>query len=80
MDSTSDQTAPLDRLRGVKESVFSPDLRSAIDRCLLLMSVERMIVLFDRISISSVVNSALGTNIFDVAFVNKRRVVCLVTG
>lgn len=79
-DGTFCQTAPLDRLKGVKGTVYSIDLKSATDRWPLLLLFELIQCLFDRSFASSVVNSTLGTNVFDVTFVRKRASVCFVTG
>ncbi|KAI9074372.1 hypothetical protein K1719_043666 [Acacia pycnantha] len=73
-------TAPLDRLRGVEGTVYSLDLKSATDRWPLLLLFELVQCLFDRSFASAVVNSTLGTNVFDIAFVKKGRNICFVTG
>jgi len=80
MDGTFNQTAPLDRLRGIDGTVYSLDLKSATDRWPLLLLFELVQCLFDRSFASSVVNSTLGTNVFDIAFVRKHRNICFVTG
>lgn len=80
MDGTFNQTAPLDRLRGIDGTVYSFDLKSATDRWPLLLLFELVQCLFDRSFASSVVNSTLGTNVFDIAFVRKHRHIRFVTG
>jgi len=60
--------------------IYSIDLKSATDRWPLLLLFELMQSLFDRSFASSVVNSTLGTNVFDVTFVKKHTNVCFVTG
>lgn len=79
-DGTFDQTAPLDRLAGVTGCVYSIDQKSATDRWPLLIMFELMQVLFDRSFASSVVNSTLGRNFFDVTFLKKKRSVAFVAG
>lgn len=79
-DGTFHQEAPLDRLRG-KSTLDSYDLTAATDRWPLGMLFKIMCFLFDRSFASSVVNSALAYNIFDVPFVNRQRSsVCFVAG
>lgn len=80
MDGTFDQVKPLDLLHGVKGCAYSVDLKSATDRWPLLVMFELAQALFDRSTASAVVNSALGTNVFDVAFTKKRAVVAFVPG
>ena len=80
MDGTFDQTRPLDRLAGVKGTVHSVDLKSATDRWPLHLMFELTQSLFDRSFASSAVNSALGTNIFQVAFVKSNQHVSFVAG
>jgi len=58
MDGTFNQVRPLDRLVG-KQKLYSFDLKSATD-----LSFQGYF-LFDRSFASSVVNSALATNLFD---------------
>lgn len=60
--------------------MYSLDLKSATDRWPLLLLFELMQSLFDRSFASSLVNSTLGTNVFDIAFVRKHRNICFVTG
>lgn len=84
MDGTFDQTSPLDRLVGNK-TAYSFDLKSATDTPLnkgpLVFMFEIMQLLFDRSFASSVVNSALATNIFEVPFVKRANsTVCFVSG
>ena len=73
MDRTSNQTAPLDKLKGVGGTVRSLESKSATDRWRLLLLFEFMQSLFDRkySFVSAEVHSALDTNVFDVAFVKK---------
>lgn len=80
MDGTFDQTSPLDRLVGNK-TAYSFDLKSATARWPLVFMFEIMQLLFDRSFASSVVNSALATNIFEVPFVKRANsTVCFVSG
>lgn len=67
MDGTFDQTRPLDRLKGEKVC-YSYDLKSATDRWPLKLMFESVTLLFDRSFASSVVNSCLATNIFQIPF------------
>lgn len=72
MDGTfNQQRRPLDYLKG-KEHCYSFDLKAATDGWPLLFLFEVMQSLFDRSFASSVVNSTLACNIFDVPFVKKR--------
>jgi hypothetical protein len=80
MDGTFDQVKPLDLLHGVKGCAYSVDLKAATDRWPLLVLFELAQALFDRSTASAVVNSTLGTNVFDVAFTKKRSVVAFVPG
>ena len=66
--TTFDQTKPLDSLVGSKVC-FSFDLKAATERWPLLFLFEVLQTLFDRSFASSVVNSTLACNIFDVPFV-----------
>lgn len=70
MDGTFNQTAPLIRLVPSK-TCFSYDLKSATDRWPLVFMFETMALLFDRSFASSVVNSTLLTNVFEVPFVKR---------
>lgn len=72
MDGTFHQTAPLDRLKG-SMSCHSVDLSSATDRFPLLMLFEVFQYFFGRSFSSSVVNSALACNRFDVPFCKRKR-------
>ncbi|KAG6467716.1 hypothetical protein ZIOFF_074354 (mitochondrion) [Zingiber officinale] len=65
MDGTFSQTRPLSLLSGEKHC-FSFDLKSATDRWPLLSMFYLMQVCFGRQFASAVVNSALGTNVFEV--------------
>ncbi|XP_061368164.1 uncharacterized mitochondrial protein AtMg01410 [Gastrolobium bilobum] len=65
-----DQTAPLIRLVPSK-TCFSYDLQSATDRWPLVFMFETLALLFDRSFASSVVNTTLGTNVFEVPFVKR---------
>lgn len=65
-----DQTAPLIRLVPSK-TCFSYDLKSATDRWPLVFMFETLALLFDRSFASSVVNTTLGTNLFEVPFVKR---------
>ena len=76
MDGTFSQTRPLSLLSGEKHC-FSFDLKSATDRWPLLSMFYLMQVCFGRQFASAVVNSALGTNVFEV---KRRSVVCFQTG
>jgi hypothetical protein len=71
MDGTFNQRRPLDLLSGSTEC-YSFDLKSATDRWPLLLMFETFQCLFDRGFASAVVNSTLGTNIFEIPFVKKR--------
>lgn len=73
------QTRPLSLLSGDKHC-FSFDLKSATDRWPLLSMFYLMQVCFGRQFASAVVNSALGTNVFEVSWVKRRSVVCFQTG
>lgn len=79
MDGTFSQTRPLSLLSGEKHC-FSFDLKSATDRWPLLSMFYLMQVCFGRQFASAVVNSALGTNVFEVSWVKRRSVVCFQTG
>ncbi|GAB2236455.1 hypothetical protein Droror1_Dr00028099 [Drosera rotundifolia] len=72
MDGTFNQSAPLDRLAGTSGTVYSIDLKAATDRWPLLLMFEIVQSLFDRSFASSAVNSALGLNIFEISFVNRK--------
>ena len=74
-DGTFDQLAPLVRLKGQKKT-FCYDLSAATDRWPLLLLFEVFQVLFDRSFASSVVNSALATNVFKIPFVHQS-LICL---
>lgn len=65
-----DQTAPLIRLVPSK-TCFSYDLKSATDRWPPVFMFETLALLFDRSFASSVVNTTLGTNLFEVPFVKR---------
>ncbi|KAK7326271.1 hypothetical protein VNO80_33088 [Phaseolus coccineus] len=65
-----DQTAPLIRLVPSK-TCLSYDLKSATDGWPLVFLFERLALLFDRSFASSVVNTTLGTNVFEVPFVKR---------
>lgn len=80
MDGTYDQLSPLDRLKGSTGVICSVDLKAATDRWPLLLLFELTQVLFGRSFASSAVNSALATNIFQVAFVKKRTLVSFIAG
>ncbi|KAL4371116.1 hypothetical protein AHAS_Ahas06G0133600 [Arachis hypogaea] len=80
MDGTYDQLSPLDRLKGSTGVICSVDLKAATDRWPLLLLFELTQVLFGRSLASSAVNSALATNIFQVAFVKKRTLVSFIAG
>ncbi|XLT13214.1 hypothetical protein HN51_058904 [Arachis hypogaea] len=80
MDGTYDQLSPLDRLEGSTGVICSVDLKAATDRWPLLLLFELTQVLFGRSFASSAVNSALATNIFQVAFVKKRTLVSFIAG
>lgn len=67
-DGTLNQTAPLYRLVG-SQTCYSFDLKSATDRWPLLVLFELVCSWFDRSFASSVVNSTLACNIFEVPFV-----------
>ncbi|KAL0292197.1 UNVERIFIED_CONTAM: putative mitochondrial protein [Sesamum radiatum] len=70
-DGTFNQTAPLRWLVGSQEC-FSYDLTTATDRWPLLVLFEVFQCLFDRSFASSMVNSALATNVFLVPFVKRK--------
>jgi hypothetical protein len=70
-DGTFDQTKPLDNLVG-SSVCYSFDLKSATDRWPLLLLFEIMQYCFDRSFASSVVNSALASNVFEVPFVKRK--------
>ena len=70
-DGTYDQTKPLDLLKGSRHC-YSFDLKSATDRWPLLLLFELFQYLFDRSFASSVVNSTLACNIFEVPFVRRK--------
>jgi hypothetical protein len=72
MDGTFEQTRPLNYLEG-SEVAYSYDLKSATDRWPLVFMFEVMCYLFDRSFASSVVNSTLACNIFEVPFVSLKR-------
>ncbi|OMP11007.1 RNA-dependent RNA polymerase, mitoviral [Corchorus olitorius] len=79
-DGTFNQTAPLPWLVGSQEC-FSYDLTTATDRWPLLVLFEVFHCLFDRSFASSMVNSALATNVFLVPFVKRKwSEVCFVAG
>lgn len=80
MDGTFNQSAPLDRLAGSPGVIYSVDLKSATDRWPLLVMFEFVQALFDRSFASSVVNTTLGTNLFDVTFTKSQRSVSFVAG
>ncbi|KAK6923544.1 RNA-dependent RNA polymerase, mitoviral [Dillenia turbinata] len=79
MDGTFNQVRPLEYIAGKKE-YYSFDLKSATDRWPLLYQFELVQSLFDRSFASSVVNSALGCNVFDVPFVKKPTRLSFVAG
>lgn len=70
-DGTFCQEKPLDNLVGQREC-YSFDLKSATDRWPLVFMFETMCALFDRGFASSVVNSTLGYNLFEVPFVKRK--------
>lgn len=70
-DGTFDQTKPLDNLVG-SSVCYSFDLKSATDRWPLLLLLYIMQYCFDRSFASSVVNSALASNVFEVPFVKRK--------
>lgn len=79
-DGTFHQVRPLDLLVG-EQVCYSFDLKSATDRWPLVFLFKVMCHLFDRSFASSVVNSALACNIFEVLFVKRRlSSVCFVAG
>lgn len=80
MDGTFDQHKPLDLLYGVDGTVYSIDLKSATDRWPLLLLFELIQALFDRSFASSVVNSTLGQNVFQISFVRQSQPICFVAG
>lgn len=80
MDGTFDQLKPLNLLHGASGPVYSIDLKAATDRWPLLVLFEVVQALFDRSTASAVVNATLATNVFDVAFTKKRKVVAFVAG
>uniref|UniRef100_A0A199U943 Reverse transcriptase domain-containing protein n=1 Tax=Manihot esculenta TaxID=3983 RepID=A0A199U943_MANES len=67
-------------IRNGDKHCFSFDLKSATDRWPLLSMFYLMQVCFGRQFASAVVNSALGTNVFEVSWVKRRSVVCFQTG
>lgn len=71
MDGTFRQDRPLDRLRG-EQHCYSFDLKSATDRWPLLLLFEVVQYCFGRAFASSVVNSALALNVFEVPWVRRR--------
>jgi hypothetical protein len=71
MDGTFNQMKPLDLLGG-KQCCYSFDLKSATDRWPLVFLFEMIAALFDRSFASSVVNSTLACNLFEVPFVKRR--------
>ncbi|KAI8011553.1 hypothetical protein LOK49_LG06G02028 [Camellia lanceoleosa] len=70
-DGTFNQTKPLDPLVG-KSTMFSFDLKSAMDRWPLVILFEMMCFLFDRSFASAAVNSCLACNRFQVPFIKRR--------
>ena len=79
MDGTFNQTAP--RVRLIPSShCFSFDLKSATDRWSLLYLFEIVALLFDRSFASSVVNSTLATNLFEIPFVRRYSTISFVAG
>lgn len=79
MDGTFDQARPLVRLIPSTQC-FSFDLKSATDRWPLVYLFEIVSLLFDRSFASSVVNSTLATNLFEVPFVRRYSTVSFVAG
>lgn len=80
MDGTFDQSAPLRRLVG-RRDCFSYDLSAETDGWPLLIIFEIFAYLFDRSFDSSLLNSALATNVFLLPFVKlKWYQVCFVAG
>lgn len=80
MDGTFDQSAPLRRLVG-RRDCFSYDLSAETDGWPLLIIFEIFAYLFDRSFDSSLLNSALATNVFLLPFVKlKWSQVCFVAG
>lgn len=71
MDGTLHQHKPLDRLVG-NQTCYSFDLKSATDRWPVLFLFEVFKVCFGQPFASSVVNSALAFNFFEVPFVKKK--------
>lgn len=65
---------------GVDGTVYSIDLKSATDRWPLLLLFELIQALFDRSFASSVVNSTLGQNVFQISFVRQSQPICFVAG
>lgn len=79
MDGTFNQTAP--RVRLIPSShCFSFDLKSATDRWSLLYLFEIVALLFDRSFASSVVNSTLATNLFEIPFYRRYSTISFVAG
>lgn len=79
-DGTFHQTRPLDKLVG-KRHLFSFDLSAATDTWPLLFLFDVMMVCFDRSFASSVVNSTLACNVFEVPFVEKQpSTICFIKG
>ncbi|KAG6467717.1 hypothetical protein ZIOFF_074355 (mitochondrion) [Zingiber officinale] len=70
-DGTFDQLKPLDRLVG-EQKTYCFDFQSATDSWPLVLLFEIMCYLFDRSFASSVVNSALAWNIFEIPFVKRK--------
>ncbi|CBI19992.3 unnamed protein product, partial [Vitis vinifera] len=70
-DGTFDQLKPLDRLVG-EQKTYCFDLKFATDSWPLVLLFEIMCYLFDRSFASSVVNSVLAWNIFEIPFVKRK--------
>lgn len=79
-DGTFDQLRPLRRLKDAPGGFHSVDLKAATDRWPLLLLFELIQACFDRNFASSVVNSTLGLNLFEVSFLKKRKSVSFITG
>lgn len=78
-DGTYNQTGPIRFLRNIKD-LYSYDLKSATDRWPLTLLFCLMRCLFGPSLASSIVQTTLGHNVFDVPFVKKDFVVCFVAG
>jgi hypothetical protein len=78
-DGTFDQPAPLVHLFG-KAHCYSFDLKSATDRWPLHYLYTVMMMFFGPSLASSVVNTTLGFNTFDVLFVKIKRCVSFIAG